>query len=66
MKKECFEEFLTTHEKRIFRYLMGITGNEHDAMDLVQAVFIAITRSSKASKNPPRFLIPIELPTIKL
>ncbi len=42
MKKECFEEFLTTHEKRIFRYLMGITGNEHDAMDLVQAVFIAI------------------------
>ncbi|MDI3503902.1 MAG: hypothetical protein PWP64_838 [Candidatus Cloacimonadota bacterium] len=42
MKKERFEEFLTTHEKRIFRYLMGLTANEQDAMDLVQAVFIAI------------------------
>jgi RNA polymerase sigma-70 factor, ECF subfamily len=42
MKKERFEEFLTAHEKRIFRYLMGITANEQDAMDLVQAVFIAI------------------------
>ena len=42
MKKEQFEEFLSAHEKRIFRYLMGITANEQDAMDLVQAVFIAI------------------------
>nr|MDK2850515.1 hypothetical protein [Candidatus Cloacimonadota bacterium] len=42
MKKESFEEFLTAHEKRIYRYLMGITADEQDAMDLVQAVFIAI------------------------
>lgn len=42
MKKEQFDQFLTAHEKRIFRYLMGITANEQDAMDLVQAVFIAI------------------------
>jgi RNA polymerase sigma-70 factor (ECF subfamily) len=42
MKKEHFEEFLSNHEKRIYRYLVGLTGNEHDAMDLVQAVFIAI------------------------
>mgnify|MGYP001106400259 CR=1 FL=1 len=42
MKKECFEDFLSSHEKRIYRYLMGLTANEQDAMDLVQAVFIAI------------------------
>lgn len=42
MKKEQFDQFLSAHEKRIFRYLMGITANEQDAMDLVQAVFIAI------------------------
>jgi len=42
MNKERFEEFLTAHEKRIFRYLMGITANEQDTMDLVQAVFIAV------------------------
>ncbi|MDD3525207.1 MAG: RNA polymerase sigma factor [Candidatus Cloacimonetes bacterium] len=52
MKKECFEEFLTTHEKRIFRYLMGITGNEHDAMDLVQAVFIAIYEKFESIEEP--------------
>ncbi len=33
---------MTSHEKRIYRYLLGITANEQDAMDLVQAVFIAI------------------------
>ena len=42
MNKEHFEEFLATHEKRIFRYLMGITASEHDAMDLVQTVFISV------------------------
>lgn len=42
MKLERFEEFLTTHEKRIFRYLMGLTANEHDAMDLVQSVFLSV------------------------
>jgi RNA polymerase sigma-70 factor (ECF subfamily) len=42
MKKECFEEFLSAHEKRIFRYLLGLTASEDDAKDLVQAVFIAI------------------------
>ncbi|HNQ42868.1 MAG TPA: RNA polymerase sigma factor [Candidatus Cloacimonadota bacterium] len=42
MRKERFEEFLATHEKRIFRYLMGITASEHDAMDLVQVVFISV------------------------
>jgi RNA polymerase sigma-70 factor (ECF subfamily) len=42
MKKECFEEFLSAHEQRIFRYLLGLTASEDDAKDLVQAVFIAI------------------------
>jgi len=42
MKKENFESFLLANEKRIYRYLLGLTSNEHDAMDIVQAVFIAI------------------------
>lgn len=42
MKKELFEDFLSQHEQRIFRYLWGLTANEHDAMDLVQVVFITV------------------------
>jgi len=42
MKKERFEAFLSANEKRIFRYLLSICGNEQDALDLVQSVFIAI------------------------
>ncbi|MCB5252315.1 MAG: RNA polymerase sigma factor [Candidatus Cloacimonadaceae bacterium] len=52
MKKEQFEQFLSDHEKRIFRYLMGITANEQDAMDLVQAVFIAIFENFERIEEP--------------
>lgn len=52
MNKERFEEFLLAHEKRIFRYLVGLTANEHDAMDLVQAVFIAIYEKFESIEEP--------------
>ncbi len=42
MKKENFEAFLSANEKRIFRYLITLCGNEQDALDLVQGVFIAV------------------------
>ncbi len=42
MKKESFEAFLSTNEKRIYRYLLSLCGNEQDAQDLVQNVFIAV------------------------
>ncbi|HHV37380.1 MAG TPA: RNA polymerase sigma factor [Candidatus Cloacimonetes bacterium] len=42
MDKEHFEEFLRAHEKRIYRYLLGIAKNEQDAMDLVQLTFISV------------------------
>lgn len=42
MKKERFEAFLATNEKRIFRYILNLCGSEQDAHDLVQEVFIAI------------------------
>lgn len=42
MKKESFEAFLSTNERRIFRYLLSICANEQDAQDLVQNVFIAV------------------------
>ncbi|MCB5258934.1 MAG: RNA polymerase sigma factor [Candidatus Cloacimonetes bacterium] len=52
MKKESFEEFLSAHEKRIYRYLLGLTANEHDAMDLVQTVFIAIYEKFERIEEP--------------
>lgn len=42
MKKEHFEAFLTTNEKRIFRYLINLCSNEQDALDILQSVFIAV------------------------
>ncbi|PKN73476.1 MAG: hypothetical protein CVU50_01820 [Candidatus Cloacimonetes bacterium HGW-Cloacimonetes-3] len=42
MKKELFEAFLTTNEKRIYRYLMNLCANEQDALDVLQTVFIAV------------------------
>ena len=42
MKKDAFEAFLGAHEKRIFRYLISLCGNEQDALDLVQSVFISV------------------------
>ncbi|MDD2596289.1 MAG: RNA polymerase sigma factor [Candidatus Cloacimonetes bacterium] len=42
MKKELFEDFLSQNQQRIYRYLIGLTGNEHDAMDLVQMVFVSV------------------------
>ena len=42
MKKELFEDFLSQNQQRIYRYLMRLTANEHDAMDLVQMVFISV------------------------
>ncbi|MCB5229738.1 MAG: sigma-70 family RNA polymerase sigma factor [Candidatus Cloacimonetes bacterium] len=36
-----FEEFLSTNERRIFNYLLSLLGNEADAQDVFQLVFIA-------------------------
>ncbi len=41
MKKEQFEGFLLAHQKRIYHYLLTLTGNDSDASDLVQMVFIS-------------------------
>ncbi len=45
MKREQFEAFLSKHEKRIFRYVYSICGNEQDARDVLQNVFISIYES---------------------
>ncbi|HPF08369.1 MAG: RNA polymerase sigma factor [Candidatus Cloacimonetes bacterium] len=52
MKKELFESFLSSHEQRIYRYLIGLTANEHDAMDLVQAVFISVYEHFERIEEP--------------
>lgn len=41
MITEDFESFLEANEKRIYHYLITLTGNEVDAQDLVQDAFIA-------------------------
>jgi RNA polymerase sigma factor (sigma-70 family) len=41
MKKEQFEGFLLANEKRIYHYLLTLLGNDNDANDLVQMVFIS-------------------------
>jgi len=42
LKQESFEAFLSANEKRIYRYLLTLCGNEQDALDLVQSVFISV------------------------
>ncbi len=41
MRKEQFEEFLSANEKRIYHYLLTLLGNDSDASDVVQMVFIS-------------------------
>ncbi|MDP3113953.1 MAG: RNA polymerase sigma factor [Candidatus Cloacimonadaceae bacterium] len=41
MKQERFEAFLKANEKRIYHYLLTLLGNDNDAKDIVQMVFIA-------------------------
>lgn len=45
MKKEHFEAFLSKNENRILRYLIGLCGNEQDALDVLQSVFIAVYKN---------------------
>jgi RNA polymerase sigma-70 factor (ECF subfamily) len=41
MRQDQFEAFLRSHEKRIFHYLLSLLGNDTDASDVVQQVFIS-------------------------
>jgi RNA polymerase sigma-70 factor (ECF subfamily) len=41
MNKEQFESFLSANEKRIYHYLLTLLGNDSDANDVVQMVFIS-------------------------
>ena len=42
MHKDRFEAFLSINEKRIYRYLYSLCGNEQDAQDVLQNVFVAL------------------------
>ncbi|MDZ4181989.1 MAG: sigma-70 family RNA polymerase sigma factor, partial [Candidatus Cloacimonadaceae bacterium] len=41
MKQERFEAFLKANEKRIYHYLLTLLGNDNDAKDIVQMVFMS-------------------------
>ena len=41
MKKEQFPEFLKANEKRIYNYLLSLLGDESDANDVAQMVFLS-------------------------
>jgi RNA polymerase sigma-70 factor (ECF subfamily) len=52
MKKEQFEDFLRANEKRIYHYLLTLLGNDDDANDVVQLVFIAFYEHIDRIESP--------------
>ena len=42
--KQAFTELCKTYERYLFTLCMGYTGNSHDALDLVQEIYIKIFR----------------------
>lgn len=43
--KQAFAELFKSYEKYLFNLCMGYTGNEYDALDLVQETFIKVYRN---------------------
>lgn len=52
MRRELFEAFLSKHEKRIYRYIYNLCGNEQDAMDVLQTVFISVYENFERIEEP--------------
>jgi RNA polymerase sigma-70 factor (ECF subfamily) len=51
----AFEGLVRGHQGRVYRTLMGITGNAEDAQDGTQAVFIKVFRKIKSFSGQARF-----------
>ena len=53
--ERAFEELVTTYEKKIYHISLRCTGNEHDAMDVTQEVFLRVFRFLPQFQEGSRF-----------
>ncbi|HIU42689.1 MAG TPA: sigma-70 family RNA polymerase sigma factor [Candidatus Ventrousia excrementavium] len=53
--ERAFEELVTTYEKKIYHISLRYTGNEHDAMDVTQEVFLRVFRFLPQFQEESRF-----------
>ena len=52
---ESYNILVTRWEKRVYNYLLRITGNREDALDLAQDVFLKAYRNLRKLDDPGRF-----------
>ncbi|MCB6365846.1 sigma-70 family RNA polymerase sigma factor [Intestinibacillus massiliensis] len=51
----AFEELVTAYERRVFALALRSCGNEHDARDIVQEVFLRVYRSLESFRGDSGF-----------
>jgi len=59
MKKEQFEKLFTEHSKMVYRAAYSVTGNKHEAQDVVQDVFLKLVDGGltlEFTENPAGYL----------
>ena len=54
-KVEAFNLLVSRWEKRVYNYLLRITGNREDALDLTQDVFLKAYQNLRKLDDPARF-----------
>ena len=52
---EAFNLLVSRWEKRVYNYLLRITGNREDALDLTQDVFLKTYQNLRKLEDPGRF-----------
>lgn len=51
----AWEELVRRHESRVYNFSLRLTGNETDARDLMQEVFLGVYRNLKKFRGDSRF-----------
>ena len=53
--EQAFEALVTAYERKVYNYALRSTGNEEDAMDVTQEVFLRVYRSLPGFKEESSF-----------
>lgn len=53
--QRSWEKLVARHERQVFNHCLRMTGNRHDAMDLMQDVFLSIYRNLPSFRGQARF-----------
>ena len=53
--EQAFEALVTAYERKVYNYALRSTGNEQDAMDITQEVFLRVFRSLSGFKEESSF-----------